>query len=60
MDSFAGPKDSGPPVPAGRVPSPPPGLPIDDYNIAATIITILFGIYLINEYGKKQKFQSKN
>jgi len=52
LDAFSAP---GPPMPNGRKPQPPPGLPIDENLYIVFIIALLFGIYIIYKYQLKTK-----
>ena len=56
MDIFAGTAPaSGPPAPTGKVPPPPPGLPIDDYSFSLIIVAILYGFYTLYNGQTKSK-----
>jgi hypothetical protein len=52
LDAFSAP---GPPMPNGKKPPPPPGLPIDENLIVLFLIAILFGIYIIYNHKLKTK-----
>ena len=46
-----------PPMPTGKKPTPPPGLPIDENLPFLLIIAILFGMYIIYNQTLKTKNQ---
>jgi hypothetical protein len=52
LNTYAIPK---PPMPGGKRPPPPPGLPIDDGLYLVFIIALLYGIYIIYNHLLKTK-----
>ncbi len=52
LDVFSAPS---PPMPTGKKPPPPPGLPIDENLYLVLIIALLYGVYIIYKYQLKTK-----
>lgn len=47
-----------PPSPTGKIPPPPPGLPIDDGLLLVIFIALTYGVYIIYNNTQNQKRHS--
>ena len=52
LEAFSAPS---PPMPTGKRPPPPPGLPIDEDIYIVFVLGLIYGIYFIYNYNIKQK-----
>ena len=52
LDAFSAPN---PPMPTGKKPPPPPGLPINEDLYVVLVLGLIYGIYFLYNYQIKQK-----